>query len=79
MKRGCKMNKKYIIDRIEEKYAIIEKENGEINRISIDSIRGDFKEGDILINSGEYFEIDKEFTFNRKKEIDDITRDMWEE
>lgn len=73
------MNKKYIIDRIEEQYAVIEKENGEMNRISIDSIRGDFKEGDILINSGEYFEIDKEFTFNRKKEIDDITKDMWEE
>ncbi len=73
------MNKKYIIDRIEEQYAVIEKENGEMNRISIDSIRGDFKEGDILINNGEYFEIDKEFTFNRKKEIDDITKDMWEE
>ena len=65
------MNKKYIIDRIEEQYAVIEKENGEMNRISIDNIRGDYKEGDILINKGEYFEIDKEFTFNRKKEIDD--------
>lgn len=73
------MNKKYIIDRIEEQYAVIEKENGEMNRISIDNIRGDYKEGDILINKGEYFEIDKEFTFNRKKEIDDITKDMWEE
>ena len=73
------MNKKYIIDRIEEQYAVIEKENGEMNRISIDNIRGDYKEGDILINNGEYFEIDKEFTFNRKKEIDDITKDMWEE
>ena len=73
------MNKKYIIDRIEEQYAVIEKENGEMNRISIDSIRGDFKEGDILINNGEYFEIDNVFTFNRKKEIDDITKDMWEE
>lgn len=73
------MNKKYIIDRIEEKYAVIEKENGEMSRISKSSIRGDFKEGDILINSGEYFEIDKEFTFNRRKEIDDITKDMWEE
>lgn len=73
------MNKKYIIDRIEEKCAVLERENGEMHRISVDSIRGDFKEGDIIINRGEYFEIDKALTFNRKKEIDDITKDMWEE
>ena len=73
------MNEKYIVDRIEEKYAVVEKENGDMYRIEIDSIRGEFKEGDILINRGEYFEIDKQFTFNRRKEIEDITKDMWKE
>lgn len=73
------MNEKYIVDRIEEKCAVVEKENGDMYRIEIDSIRGEFKEGDILINRGEYFEIDKQFTFNRRKEIEDITKDMWKE
>ena len=73
------MKDKYIIDRIEEEYVVIEKENSKINTISKDSIKGDFKEGDILINRGEYFEIDKTFTFNRRKEINDIMKDMWEE
>lgn len=73
------MNEKYIVDRIEEKCAVLEKENGDMYRIEIDSIRGEFKEGDILINRGEYFEIDKQFTFNRRKEIEDITKDMWKE
>ena len=73
------MNEKYIVDRIEEKCAVVEKENGDMYRIEKDSIRGEFKEGDILINRGEYFEIDKKFTFNRRKEIEDITKDMWKE
>lgn len=73
------MNEKYIVDRIEEKYVVVEKENGDMYRISKDNIRGDFKDGDILINRGEYFEIDHTFTFNRRKEIEDITKDMWKE
>lgn len=73
------MNEKYIVDRIEEKCTVVEKENGDMYRIEKDRIRGDFKEGDILINRGEYFEIDKEFTFSRRKEIEDITKDMWKE
>ncbi|OOM76358.1 hypothetical protein CLPUN_27450 [Clostridium puniceum] len=73
------MNKKYIVDRIEEKYAVVEMENGDMHRISTDNIRGDFKEGDILINKGEYFEIDKAFTFNRRKQIENLMKDMWKE
>lgn len=73
------MNRKYIIDRIEEKDAVVERENGDMYRISIGSIKGDFKEGDILINRGEYFEIDKAFTSNRRKQIDDLMKNMWEE
>lgn len=73
------MNEKYIVDRIEENCAIVEKENGDMYKISIDSIRGEIRDGDILINRGEYFEIDESFTFNRRKEIEDITKDMWKE
>lgn len=73
------MNERYIIDRIEDKFAIVEKENGDMYKISVNSIRGNFEEGDILINKDEYFEIDKSFTLNRKKEMDEIMKDMWKE
>ena len=73
------MDEKYIIDRVEENYAVIEKENGDMYKISIENIKGDFKEGDILINSGEYFEIDKKFTLTRKNDINDNLKNMWEE
>lgn len=73
------MDEKYIIDRVEDSYAIVEKYNGEMCKISIDNIKGDFKEGDILISRNEYFEIDESLTLNRKKQIDKIMEDMWEE
>lgn len=73
------MHEKYIIDRVEGNYAIIEKENGDMSKISIENIKGDFKDGDILINKGEYFEIDKKFTLNRKDQINDSMKNMWEE
>jgi len=80
MKRGCKMNHRYIIDRVEGNYAIVEKENGNMCKISVESIRGEFKEGDILINiDDEYFKVNKEFTLNQKNKIDEITKNMWEE
>ena len=73
------MDEKYIIDRIEGNYTIIEKENGDMYKISIENIKGDFNEGDILIKKGEYFEIDKKFTLNKKKEINESLKDIWEE
>lgn len=73
------MGEKYIIDRVEGKYAIVEKENGDMYKISIDNIKGDIKEGYVLVNRQEYFEVDKNFTLNRKKNIENITKDMWEE
>ncbi len=73
------MDEKYIIDRVEGNYAIIEKENGDMYKISIENIKGNFNEGDILIARGEYFEIDKKFTLNRKNEIKDSMKNMWEE
>lgn len=74
------MNHRYIIDRVEKNYAIVEKENGNMCKISVKSIKGVFKEGDILINiDNEYFEVNKEFTLNQKNKIDEIMNNMWEE
>ena len=73
------MDEKYIIDRVEGNYAIIEKENGDMYKISIKNIKGNFNEGDILIIKDEYFEIDKKLTLNRKNEINNSMKNMWEE
>ena len=80
MKRGGKMNHRYIVDRVESSYAIVEKENGNIYKISVENIRGKFKEGDILINiDDEFFEVSKEFTLNRKNKMDEIMKNIWKE
>ena len=73
------MEEKYIIDRVEGNYVIVEKENGDMYKISIENIESNFNEGDILIKKGEYFEIDKKFTLNRKKQINESMKNMWEE
>lgn len=73
------MSEKYIIDRVEDIYAIAQRENGEMCEISIKDIKGNFKEGDILVKINECFEIDEISTLARRKQIEDIMRDMWEE
>jgi len=73
------MSNRYIIDRVEGNYAILEKEDGNLINIPIENIKGDFKDGDVLIKiDDEYFEIDKEFTLSRKCNVDNITKNMWE-
>lgn len=72
------MNEKYIIDRVEEEYAILEKENGDMCKILSENIEGNFKEGDILVKEGESFKIDEEFTKLRKDKINNIMKDMWQ-
>lgn len=73
------MHERYIIDRVEGNYAITQKENGDMYKISIDNIKGDFKEGDILNKRDKYFEIDESFTSKRRKQIEEDMKDMWEE
>lgn len=73
------MVEKYIIDRVEGDYAVAQKENGSMCEIPLQYIKGDFKEGDILVNINEYFQVDKAATKARRKQIDDNMEDMWGE
>lgn len=72
------MNEKYIIDRIEGDYAILERENGDMCKILVKSIKGNFNEGDILVREGEFFKQDEEFTKIRKDKINHIMKNMWQ-
>lgn len=73
------MTEKYIIDRVEGNYAICENEDGNMCRMPLGNINGNFKEGDILIKINEYFQVDKVATEARRKQISDDMEDMWEE
>ncbi|SFD08696.1 DUF3006 domain-containing protein [Clostridium uliginosum] len=71
------MGNKYIIDRIEGMYAILECYNGDMLRISVSEIKGTPKEGDILINKGDTFIVDNDLTINRKDKTHDMMKNMW--
>ena len=67
-----------IIDRFEEKYAVCEDENKKILNINKSKIPKQAKEGDIIIYRNGTYILDKEKTLNRKKYIEELTKDLWE-
>ncbi|GAA0726491.1 DUF3006 domain-containing protein [Clostridium malenominatum] len=67
---------KGVIDRIEDKYVVIELEEGAMVNIPFQLIPKDAREGDVLIID---ISIDRDETENRKKTIEELTRDLWDE
>lgn len=69
---------KVIIDRIEGNIAVCEKEDGSFVDIDVKELPADAKQGDVVtIENGTSY-VDKEETSERKKNIEDIMKDMWE-
>ena len=68
---------KVIIDRFEGNYAICEKEDRIMINIEKTKIPATAKEGDVLIISDGSIIIDKSGTETRKKEIEELTKDLW--
>jgi Protein of unknown function (DUF3006) len=66
----------YIVDRIEGNIVVLEIDNALIN-INKDSIIGDVKEGDILIDKENIYEIDIEKTKLRKEKINNMMKELW--
>jgi len=68
---------KVTIDRFEGNYAVCETEDGKM--INIEKIQIPLKanEGDVLIVESSYIEIDYTETEKRKKEIENLTKDLW--
>lgn len=67
-----------IIDRFEEEYAVCEDENKKILNINKSKIPKQAKEGDIIIYRDGTYILDKEKSLNRKKHIEELTKDLWE-
>ena len=68
-----------IIDRIEENYAVVELENRVMINIEKKKVPFNVKEGDVIIINNDNITIDKEETKKLKKEIEELTKDLWED
>jgi hypothetical protein len=69
---------KVVIDRFEGDYAVCEKENREMIDIKKDILPKEAKENDVLNIEGDKIIIDIEETKKRKKDIEELTKDLWE-
>ena len=71
---------KFIIDRIEEDYVILEDENHNIISKNINSFYIKPNEGDVvIINENNLPKVNIEATNKRKKDISILMKGMWEE
>ncbi len=71
--------KKYIVDRIEGDYVILEGEQGNLFNVKKSNMIANVKEGDILYKKDNIYFIDDEATKRRKEEIDNLMKGLWEE
>ena len=69
---------KYIVDRIEGDFAILESENSTLKDVEIDCIKG-CKEGDVVIFENGKYRIDEMLTMERKAIISEKMRKLFGE
>jgi len=69
---------KVIIDRFEGNYAVCEKEDRSMIDIDKSRIPIGAKGGDVLYIENDKISIDNKATSDRKKHIEEITKDLWE-
>lgn len=67
-----------VIDRFEEKYAVVELDDNTIINLEIDILPKEAREGDVL-NITDKITIDYEETEKRKKEIEELTEGLFKE
>ena len=70
---------RYIVDRIEENYVVLENGKDNVFNVKKSDIIGNIKEGDILYIKDNLYFIDERITELRKKEIDNLMKGLWEE
>jgi len=68
---------KVIIDRFEGGFAVCEKEDRKMLDIQREKVPNTAKEGDVLNITDDKITIDIEETKKRKKEIEELTKDLW--
>ena len=68
---------KVIIDRFEGNFAVCEKEDRKMLDIQREKVPNTAKEGDVLNIINDRITIDHDETEKRKKEIEELTKDLW--
>lgn len=66
-----------IIDRFEGEYAVCEKDDKNMINIEKNKVPLFAKEGDVLLVTGNKIIIDEVATMNRKKSIEEMTKNLW--
>lgn len=69
---------KYIVDRIEENYAICEDENKKMIEIELKKLPTTIKEGDVILEKDSHYIILENETKKLSEEIFKLTEGMWE-
>lgn len=69
---------KVIIDRFEGKFAVCQKEDMSMINIVKTRLPEGAKEGDVLLVFNDSISIDKEETDRLKKQIEKLSKDIWE-
>jgi len=69
---------RYTIDRFEENFAVCETEAGNQISIGLDRLPDGVREGDIIVLTGETYEIDRGETLARRKRIREKMRNLFE-
>ena len=70
----------FIVDRIEGRSLVLQNRNAEIIIIDKTNVEDEVREGDILVKvHKKRYIVNKEETDNRKTEIDNLMKGMWEE
>jgi 3-phosphoglycerate kinase len=70
---------KYIIDRFEGDLAVCETEDGKMVDIEKSKLPKNAEVGDVIILENGRFRVDKEETDKRRKEIEDLMNELFED
>lgn len=68
---------KYSVDRIEEKIAICEDDDGNVLKLNVDELPQEIREGDIIEKKENGFVIDSDETQLRRKKMAELQRNIF--
>ena len=71
-------NKKFIVDRIENKSVVLEDEKQDIILIDINLFDKQPKDGDVVVMCNNSFYVDEDATKDKKNKINSLMKGMWE-
>ncbi len=66
-----------IVDRIEKELVVVENDDTHFT-IKLFEIRGEVKEGDVLIKCGNVYSVDEEATPKRRQQISEFQKSLWD-